>query len=235
MKALALAMMFCGTCFGADLNVALISGGHDFEEAPFFEMFKSMNGIKVAPITFKNESPLFENIANWPYDVIVMYNMTQQISDTGKENLKALLNNGVGLVVLHHAIANYNDWPEYWKIIGARYFLKDTEENGKKYVRSQYAHDIDLTVDIADIDHPVVAGVKNFPVNDETYKGYVLEPDNHLLLTTSHEKSQKEIGWTRTYGKSRVCYIQPGHGAGTYNNYNYRKLVIQAVKWVSGK
>jgi trehalose utilization protein len=32
-----------------------------------------------------------------------------------------------------------------------------------------------------------------------------------------------------------VCYLQPGHGAGTYNDANYRKLVIQAIKWVSEK
>ncbi len=122
----------------------------------------------------KDESEVFEDIGDWPYDVLVLYNMSQKISEKRKKNFLALLDRGVGLVVLHHAIAAFNDWPEYWKIIGARYFLKDTGVDGKTIPASTYRHDVDIPCKIEDPAHPVTAGLKDFVVRDETYKGFLV-------------------------------------------------------------
>ena len=213
------------------IKVAVVTGGHEFAEKPFLAIFEGNEGVECTHVVLKDDSELFEDISAWPYQAIVFYNMTQKISEQRQQNFLKLLDRGVGLVVLHHAIAAYSEWPEFRKIIGARYFLKDVTENGVTYPRSQYEHGVDFKVHVADSSHPVTQGVSDFTVNDETYKGYLLDPADRVLLTTDNPKCQKEIGWTLTYGKARVCYIQMGHGDSIFADPNYRRLVIQAIRW----
>jgi len=58
-------------------------------------------------------------------------------------------------------------------------------------------------------------------------------PDMHPLLRTSHPLSSKTIAWWHPYGKSRIVFIQLGHDHWAYENPAYRKLVKQAIVWVS--
>jgi type 1 glutamine amidotransferase len=217
------------------LKVAVVSGGHPFDEKSFYAMFEGVPGVDCAKIPLKDDSEIFEDISNWSYDVVVLYNFTQKISDKRKANLLTLTERGVGFVVLHHAIANYADWPEYRKIVGARYYLEDVEENGVKHPRCEYEHGVDFKIHVEDAAHPIVKGIADFTINDETYKGYSLEPDNHLLLTSNNPKSQKEVGWTRVYKKSKVCYLQMGHGESIFADENFRRLVTQSIQWTAAK
>ena len=72
-------------------------------------------------------------------------------------------------------------------------------------------------------------GLADFTVHDETYKGCLFEPDNHVLLTTDHPTSDKPIAWTRTYRNAKVCTIQVGHGPQVFGQDEYRQLVRQAI------
>jgi hypothetical protein len=85
------------------IKVVVVTGGHDFDHDPFFTLFQGQPGIQYVEAVQKDSSELFEDISKWDYDVIVLYNMTQDISDVRKRNFKALLDRGVGLVALHHA------------------------------------------------------------------------------------------------------------------------------------
>jgi len=235
-----LVVLSCLAVFGAcaearadSLKVAVVTGGHGFEKAPFLAMFEGHEGVEFEHVDLRDDSEIFEDVAEWPYDGIVLFNMSQRISEERRANFLELLDRGVGLVVLHHAIAAFSQWPEYRKIIGARYYLKDITEDGVTHPRSQYDHDMDFDIHIEDPDHPVTRGVGDFRVHDETYKGFTLAPDNRLLLTTGHPKSQKEVGWARKYGNARVVFIQMGHGPGIYGNEAYRRLVVQAVRWTT--
>lgn len=234
----AVALLLAGMAFAQteDLRVAVISGGHDFEKEEFLTLFRSISGIKFRLVEqIEDDSAFLENIDDWKYDVVVLYNMGQNISDKRKENFVKLLEKGVGLVVLHHAIADFNQWPEYWNIIGAHYYLEEVKEAGKEHPRSQYQHDVDFRVKIEDKEHPVTKGIEDFDIKDETYKLYDVAPDNHILFTTDAPTSQKEIGWTKTYKNSNVCFIQLGHGSDAYFNPAYRKLVSQAIRWAAKK
>ncbi|MHC4791613.1 MAG: ThuA domain-containing protein [Planctomycetota bacterium] len=213
------------------VKVAVITGGHDFDEEEFFEMFDSFQDVEYVHLPQKDHSEVFEDISDWPYDAVVLYNMSQEISPKRQRNFINLLNNGVGLVALHHSIAAFQEWTEYRKIIGARYFLSDVVENGITYKRSIYKHDVTFTVNVEDKSHPITRALGDFSVNDETYKGYLVDPDNILLLSTEEPSNNKYICWTRKYGNSKICYIQLGHGFQAYNNKNYRTLVANAIKW----
>ena len=46
-------------------------------------------------------------------------------------------------------------------------------------------------------------------------------------------KCSRDIAWTKTYGKSRVCYLMFGHDDDAWNNPNYRMLLLNAIHWAS--
>jgi len=213
------------------IKVAVVTGGHDFQREPFFSMFKGHDDIEYVEAQQKDHSEIFEDISGWNYDVIVLYNMTQNISPKRQENVISLLKQGVGLVALHHSIGSFQQWDEYRKIIGSKYYLKATGQ----IAASTYKHDVDFTVHIADAGHPITRGISDFAVHDETYKNCGFEKDIHVLLTTDHPDSDKQIGWVRQYGKARVCTIQVGHGPSLYADPNYRQLVARAIRWSAGK
>ncbi|HEY6169687.1 MAG TPA: ThuA domain-containing protein, partial [Verrucomicrobiae bacterium] len=96
-----------------------------------------------------------------------------------------------------------------------------------------YQHDVDIPVVIVATNHPVAAGLKDFTINDEIYWGFHVQPDVTTLITTTHPRSGKPLGWTRTQGKSRVVYLQLGHGPSAFNNENYRKLLAQSIRWTA--
>jgi type 1 glutamine amidotransferase len=241
---LTIILLLCAACsdvakYSAEseriVKVAVVTGGHDFDEKAFFSMFDSFDGIEYTHLSQKDHSEIFENIDDFSYDVIVLYNMTQKISPKRQANFIRLLNKNTGLVALHHSIAAFDDWREYEKIIGARYFHKEAFRNGEAYKKSSYKHDVDIPVNIENKSHPITRGLKDFMIHDETYKDCFFQKDNNILLTTNEPTNDKSICWTRQYGRSRVCYIQLGHGSEAYNNENYRALVANAVKWSAGK
>jgi hypothetical protein len=219
------------------IDVVVVTGGHGFEHDPFFELFEGYDDINYIEAEQKDHSELFEDIANWDYDVIVLYNMTQDISPKRQENFKTLLKDkGVGLVAMHHSEAAFAEWDEYRKIIGAKYPLQDQTIDGVPYKQGTYKHDVDLTVQIADCKHPITRGMDDFEIHDETYHGLWFASDNHVLLTTDHETSDKTIGWTRPdYGKARVVFLQGGHDSKAYANPSFRQIVARSIRWSAGR
>ena len=215
------------------IRVAVVTGGHAFDRGSFLQVFEGHADIEYVHLPQKDHSELFEDIRQWPYDVIVLYNMTQEISERRRRNFIALLDQGVGLVVLHHAIAAFRTWPEFEDIIGASYFLEDTVVDGVIHKASRPTHDVDFPIYIQDPRHPITRGLRDFRVHDETYKGFLCDPGNHVLLTTDDPASDRAVCWVRTYRKANVCYIQMGHGPSTYANENYRRLVVGAIRWAT--
>ncbi|MFH1742683.1 MAG: ThuA domain-containing protein [bacterium] len=220
---------------GDPIRVLVVTGGHDFEQEPFFEVFKGEKDITYKWMEYPEAATMFYPDKRSSYDVIVFYDLFQGLTEDDKAALLDLLKNGKGVVALHHCIASHSDWPEYEKIIAAKYFLKDTEEGGKTYPKSTYNHDQKMNVHVCDPEHPITKGIKDFTIQDETYGGFRVMDGVHRLLETDHPLSDKTIGWCHTYEKSKVVYIQLGHDHFAYDNPNYRRIVRQAIRWVDGK
>ena len=215
------------------LKVLVITGGHGFEKEPFFEMFTQTPGITHTHAAHsKGASDAYDRADLYDFDVVVLYDMVQNITDAQKTRFKGLLERGVGLVVLHHALVNYQSWPEFERIIGGTY-PEPQDKRGAVTDQLGYEHDVDITVQIVARDHPVTAGLRNFSLNDEIYWGFRTTSDAVPLLTTSHPKSGKPLAWARHEGKSRVTYIQLGHGPSAFKDANYRKLLSQAIRWTA--
>jgi type 1 glutamine amidotransferase len=217
------------------VRLLIVSGGHGFDTNEFFQLFKDNPEVTVVAATHPAAHKLLrpESAAN--FDVLVLYDMWQKIDDEGKADFVNFLKSGKGMIALHHSIANYQDWPEYAKIVGGRYYLRPTLVDGVEKARSIWKHDVEVPVRIADAKHPVTSGLKDFVIHDETYGLFDMLPGSHALLTTEEPNSAKNIAWVKTYGDARVMYLQLGHDKKAYANPNFRQLVAQAIRWAAKK
>jgi uncharacterized protein len=215
------------------IHAVVVTGGHEFDTTGFYKVFRAMPDLDVTFADQKDQSELFEDVTGWNYDVIVFYNMGQKITEKRQKNLLSLLDRGVGVVAMHHCIAAYASWPEWARIIGGKYFEKESEFNGTRWRASTYQHDVPFDVGIADRAHSITAGLKDFHIVDETYKYQWVDPKVHTLLTTNEATSDRSLAWTKKYRNARVCYLQLGHGPSAYENDNYRRLVDQAIRWAA--
>jgi type 1 glutamine amidotransferase len=220
------------------IRILVITGGHDYQKDQFNLMLGSLGEnitYRIAELPDAYDMFLPENREK--FDVLVFYHMWQDITDEQKKAFSGCIGGGKPLVVLHHSICAYDNWPEYFKITGGKYFHKPTVLNGKEYPACSYIHDVHFRVKVVDRGNPVTAGLNDFEIFDETYKGYYVEPGVTSLLETDEPSSNPVIGWSKIYGKARVVTLQSGHDVPTFENPNFRKLLKQSIEWVynSGK
>jgi len=216
------------------IKTLVVTGGHGFEAGPFFKMFEDNPRLAFTRAAHdKNSATVYDRDDLFDYDVIVLYDMPRVITDTQKEKFLALFKKGIGLVVLHHALAAFQDWPEYATMIGGHYDEPNPEKPGTVTEKAGYQHDVEMPIVIVAREHPITAGLKDFTITDEIYWGFRVQPDVTALITTTQPKSGKPLGWYRTQGKSRVVYLQLGHGPSAFNDPNYRTLLAQSIAWTS--
>lgn len=218
-------LSFCQGPSQETLQILLITGGHDFEREEFFEMFETMPGISYSEIMHPEANKVYDSSLMDQTDVLVFYDMYQEIDAAQKTAFLKLLEEGKGMVFLHHSLASYQDWPEFEQIRGGRYILSD--EGG-----STYMHDLDLPVRVVSNDHPVTKGIHDFVIRDEAYGNFTVMQNVQPLLGCSHPESGEFIGWALEYGKSRIVYLQLGHDHYAYADPNFRQLLSQAIAWV---
>ena len=183
------------------IQVLVLVGGHGFTEKPFHEVFDSFSDMKCTFVEEKVGGEAFDNIDNWPYDAIVLYNFEKKPSEKERENFLKLFDRGVGLVVLHHGLHGYREWPEFQKIAGITSFVDNAKD------------DVDYKIHIEDPKHPIVKGMQDFAVKDETYLGHksIPPPRSTSFSRPTSPTNLKAIAWTHTYRKSPVCFLQLGH------------------------
>jgi len=103
-------------------KVLVITGGHGFVQAPFFQVFKENLEIALTRAAHNTtNATAFERDDLLTYDVVLLYDMPKTITDSQKAKFLSILEKGIGLFVLHHAFVSYQHWPEYERIIGGRY------------------------------------------------------------------------------------------------------------------
>lgn len=209
------------------IRVQVVTGGHD-HEASFYSVFEGDDRLSVNinphPIAYRND-------LQKRFDVLVLYDMVQEVPDVQRKSLREFLESGKGLVVLHHAIANFNSW-SWWtdEVVGGKYLLKP-EGN---MPASTYKHDEELFVEPV-LQHPITKGIPPMHIWDETYKGMWISPKVKVLLRTNNPTSDGPVAWISPYDKSRVVYIELGHDHMAHQHPVYRTLVKQAIFWAAGR
>ncbi len=206
----------------------VITGGHAFDTTQFFDMFFSFEDFNVDTISQHHANAfLGENEIN-NYDVLVFYDMWQDITEQQKNGLLELLEKGKGMVFLHHSLVSYQEWDEYVNIVGGRYYLENNVQDSSKL--SGYEHDLDLQVKVLDNTHPVTKNIQDFQIHDEGYFNIEMIPSIYPLLEVDHPSCTRFVAWTNEYKNSRIVYILLGHDKHAYQNESFRSLVENAVK-----
>jgi uncharacterized protein len=106
---------------------------------------------------------------------------------------------------------------------------------GEQGVRSIWKDDVDLQMHVEDANHPITKGLKDYEICDETYGKWRYLPGNHLLVSTRHELSNKQIAWIRPQGNRRVFVTQAGHGPLAWKNPGFRRLLTGGILWSAGR
>ena len=213
-------------------SIAVITGGHGYDSVNFVRAFKSYDDLHFDHLLQPMANEIYESDSLEKYDALVFYDLFQEITEDQKSAFLDMLNKGKGIVFLHHSIASYQDWDEFLKILGARYYLQPTLIEGDSVPASTYLDDQTVKVEILDKKHPVTAGLEDFTIHEEVYDLVKIIPDGYPLISTDHPESMDIVAWTNTYGKSRIVYIQFGHDNNAFSNPNFRKLLRQAISWV---
>ena len=216
---------------GAKLRVLVVTGGHDYETNQFRQLFQSNPEITFQTVEHPQAHAWLKAEAAKQWDVLVLYDLWQDITEEAQADFVARLKEGKGLVALHHSLANYQAWPEYERIIGGRYHLAKRVVEGKEHPSSTYLHDVKFPVKVANPQHPVTKEVTDFEIRDETYGLFDVGAHAHVLLTTEEKTSGKVIAWARNYEGARVVYLQLGHDHLAFENPNYRRLIANAIRW----
>lgn len=207
------------------IRALLVTGGHNYD-SDFHTVFDDP-GIK----TLVEPHPqAYTNDFRKKAEVLVLYDMIKTLDETRRQNLRAFVESGKGVVALHHAICANVDWPWWYEeVMGGRYLFEPF--NGKL---SSYYHDEAQSIS-AVLDHPITKGLGAFRIWDETYKDMWISPKVKVLLRSDNPKSDGPVAWISPYEKSRVVYIQLGHDRNANLHPKYQQLVRQAIRWAAGK
>lgn len=206
-------------------KILIVTGGHEYDRQNFLKMFESFDGIEFDEAILPEANQIYASDSIDKYDVLVYYDLFQEISELQKKAFLEMLERGKGIVFLHHSLASYQDWDEFTQIRGGKYDLDS----------STYAHGQDILVKISDPKHHITRGLEDFLIHEETYNLYEVLPGVYPLIQTDHSESESIIGWTKMYGNSRIVYLQPGHDNNAFSNPNYRKLVQRSIVWAGGR
>jgi uncharacterized protein len=211
------------------IQVAVITGGHPFDVQPFHQLFAALPGVQ-ATIQHTDEFCSEPEAVRDGYAALVFYSMFRDTPvDEGpwyagkqKSVLERLGETRQGILILHHALLAYPDWPVWDDIVGIQ----------QRKMRS-YHPDERIQIEVADAGHPIAKGIAAWEMTDETYVMPGAGPGNDVFLTTNHPRCVNSVGWTRQYRQARVFCFQSGHGHATYADPNFQAVLANGIRWVA--
>ncbi|MGN6370482.1 MAG: ThuA domain-containing protein [Phycisphaerae bacterium] len=217
------------------IKLLVITGGHGFNKDGFHKLLAALPNTVVTEATegdFKQgHATAYDRPDLLTFDAVLLYDFQLNITPDEQKNLHALFEKGVGLICLHHALLSYQDWPEYERIVGGLYLLDSRQYPDKTWPASTYQGDADMDITVVDRNHPVTAGISDFRLKDEIYRGVHTTLDIHPLLSCEG----KPLVWCRDEKNSHVVTFIIGHGPGTWENPTFLKLLGNSLHWVAKK
>jgi uncharacterized protein len=258
----------------SDPRLLVLTGGHPFVLEAFTEAFDAIAPARWTHETQPHAQAMLTPSAVANFDALVFYDMPgitftradppaefPTPSDSLVKGMRALLDAGVGMVFLHHAVASWPAWEEYAEIVGGRFHYQPGTLREVHYPDSGYRFDVSHTVEVLDPTHPVCAGLgDSFELTDELYLYPVFEDSVVPLLRTtfpmddsspffsadaairgrrntndgwSHPAASQMVGWAKNAGNSPIVYLQFGDGPTTYADPSFRRVVDNAARWVA--
>lgn len=141
----------------------------------------------------------------------------QMLSVQEQEEVKALVEDGMGMLFIHAGLACIEDNTPMFEIAKGR-FASHPEPH----------YDVRCAV-IPGCSHPVAEGIRPFSSADEHYFCKIdIEHVDPFLVSVS-EAGTEIAGWAHTLGSGRVCCLTPGHNHPML--IKMRPLMERAASW----
>lgn len=214
------------------LRLLVVTGGHSYPTS-FYTVFEGYPDIKWDHAVTQQEAYKPGNLDN--YDVLVLHDLGKTLAADQQAELRKFVEKGKGVIIVHHAIADYGNWNWWWQdVTGGRYFLDDSNAG---HPPSTYRHDEDMVVRPVKgrEDHAILRGVGTLAVNDETYKGMWLSPKATVLMEIDHPRNDRPMVYLGPNPDYKVVTIQLGHSEDTHRDPRYRLLIHNAILWSAGQ
>jgi uncharacterized protein len=140
-------------------------------------------------------------------------------SADARAGLAAHLRTGGGVLGMHTASLCFDDWPEWGATLGGAW----------RWGTSSHPPLGPVTVRVAAPEHPLVAGLGDFAIEDEVYSHLDLAPGLDPLLVADGQP----LLWARELGGGRVVYDALGHHPPSYEVPAHREIVRRAIAWAA--
>ena len=146
-----------------------------------------------------------------------------------KAAFMAWIKKGGGFFVMHSGGCLFYDWEEFQTLTGGAW------EKGTFHPHMQ-----NFTVNVADKEHPVTRGMKDFETFDEPWqKTGNRNPNRHVLVSGVVSKENKGSGepepfaWVTEVGKGRCFNLVLGHDVKALGNAGCRTLILRGAEWAA--
>jgi uncharacterized protein len=157
------------------------------------------------------------------------------INEVQKAGLLRFVREGKGFGGVHSATDTLYQWPEYGELIRARF-------DGHPWTQ-------EIGVTVEDPEHSIVKHLApGFRITDEIYQFREFSRERVRVLlrldTESVDLSREGVhrgdgdfalAWGHEYGKGRVFYTALGHLDETWRDERFRKMVVNALLWMTGQ
>lgn len=259
--------------YNAPCRLLTVARGHPYERQAFASLFEGLDDYDVCHVEQPVAQRCLSPQAARDFDAILCYDMpgVDFTADDAPHLVEPepgfirdyldMLQRGVGMVYLHHAIAAWPAWEEYANIVGGRFHYRPASLRGEEWPDSGYRHQVAHQISVLD-SHPVTENIPpQFQMTDELYLCPVFEQDVTPLLCSdysftqgnfysaakavagemnskdgwSHPVGSNLVGWVKRYRNSPIVYLQGGDDAEAMANPHFRQLVHNAVRWVSSE
>lgn len=210
-------------------NIAVVVGYHTFDVMAFQNMFESFDGVHCYIQHLEQFTSSPEGVRD-SYDAVVFYTMEHRTPDHERpwyegdvcEAMEHLGESGQGIVVLHHSLLAFENWPVWKELCGLDPLLYH-----------DYRLDVPQSYRIVSSDHPITYGLSDFSMTDEIYICDPICPasDMEILVESKDHQNMNAIAWTKTYQNAKVFCFQAGHGPSAYNNEQFRTILNRGILW----
>jgi type 1 glutamine amidotransferase len=253
---LSFCMIFLASCNHKkdSLNVVFISGSNEYVSHITLKDYKTKlestyPAIHVTILQADgplNEKAEYSNLDGTDVlkdcDVLLTFVRRTTISGKAIEDIRRYVESGKPLVALRTSSHGFQSWPEFDKeILGGNYSFhykgepekREIGPDGMAYtVGEPQGSPQTVTIEPANKNHPVLAGVESFVSKYSLYKTAPIAADAKLLLTGTTEEGTEPVAWTRERNGSRVVYIALG-GVQDWKNQNFVNLVTNSLFWAA--
>ena len=159
-------------------------------------------------------------------DLVIQIHTMSRISKEQEEGLLKAIRNGTGIAGWHGGLGDaFRNNVAYQFMVGGQWV----------------AHPggvIDYTVNILNVDDPIVAGLSDFKMHSEQYYMHV-DPNVKVLATTQFsgehapwiDGATMPVVWKKYYGKGRVFYSSLGHVASDLQVPESWEMLTRGIRW----